>query len=243
MECECQQGRHRAPTKPLSRLVLPTLLVTLLPIAIAMGTLNVGADPATQISSVDPYAGSITIEAKPLAIPGVIATLPVATPSPAEIRGTDHTSAPNGSSYRPSESATGSPVTTSTTPALPSAPGKDQQAPTASSEPLPVGSTEAANSRCTGLNSQQNVVVACNAILSAFPEIDSVIGKAVRSGNPKSCHHRGQALDLMVNDNRLGDRIMEWVKAHKQEFGIAWTGWEVPNHFDHVHLSFNPCKG
>jgi hypothetical protein len=79
--------------------------------------------------------------------------------------------------------------------------------------------------------------------MELFPEVPSMIGKAVRSKNPRSCHHKGLALDVMVNSNALGDKVYKWALDNKNALQLGWLGWEVVNHYDHVHISFLPCKG
>jgi len=105
-------------------------------------------------------------------------------------------------------------------------------------EVAPVAVTSSA--KCKGIGVLPNVVAACNQIVAAFPELGTIGGRAARAN--ASCHPSGQALDLMVTSNALGDRISAYAKAHKAELGIALILWEVPNHFDHVHLSFAPCR-
>lgn len=80
----------------------------------------------------------------------------------------------------------------------------------------------------------------CNAVAAAFPEIRTIGGLGSRPN--ASCHPTGYALDLMVGSNALGDRVAAWARANKARLGIALILWEVPAHFDHVHLSFAPCK-
>jgi hypothetical protein len=85
-----------------------------------------------------------------------------------------------------------------------------------------------------------NAAAACNEIAAAFPEIKVIGGIGARAN--ASCHPTGHALDLMVSSNALGDRVAAYAKANKDRLGIALILWEVANHFDHVHLSFVPCK-
>ncbi len=67
-------------------------------------------------------------------------------------------------------------------------------------------------------------------------------GVASRPGNPGSDHPRGYALDFMV-DNSTGDAIEAYAEEHSEELGIKYILWEVANHYDHVHISFNDRPG
>ncbi len=67
-------------------------------------------------------------------------------------------------------------------------------------------------------------------------------GVASRPGNPSSDHPRGLALDFMV-DNSTGDALAAYADEHSAELGINYILWEVPDHYDHVHISFNSTPG
>jgi len=67
-------------------------------------------------------------------------------------------------------------------------------------------------------------------------------GVASRPGNPTSDHPRGLALDFMV-DNSTGDALAAYADEHSAELGINYILWEVPDHYDHVHISFNSTPG
>lgn len=226
------KGRHRAPSKSKAKLVLPVALVALLPSSIGLGYYYLATQTRIQVESVDPYAGTITIAAAPPA--------PTTLPAPhEEIPGTNHPTPSKGSSERPSESATGSPLSPPPTSPPPTHQEKDQEAPTASSEP-PIAKV---SSKCNNLASADSVVRACNALMVEFPDIDSMGGKGTRPENPTSCHPFGLGLDVMVSDEQLGDAISSWAHTNREKYGIAWIGWKVPDHYDHVHISFDPCKG
>lgn len=101
------------------------------------------------------------------------------------------------------------------------------------------------NSKCGTMGLQPKPRAACNQILAAFPQIKSVLGVGARAGNPTSCHPRGLAIDFIVgNDKALGDRLYAYVIARRSALGATPVVlWQVPNHYDHVHVSFDPCKG
>lgn len=67
-------------------------------------------------------------------------------------------------------------------------------------------------------------------------------GVAQRPGNPNSDHPRGLALDFTV-DNSTGDALAAYAEDHTEELGINYILWQVPDHYDHVHISFNSKPG
>ena len=78
-------------------------------------------------------------------------------------------------------------------------------------------------------------------------------------------HGKGLALDVMTYSNSAkGNQVLQWVIEHHSELNVYyvifeqkiygdWTGWRgkpmedrgdvTANHFDHVHISFNPGMG
>jgi|SRR4249920_3377834 len=101
------------------------------------------------------------------------------------------------------------------------------------------------NSKCSNIGLLPAPKAACNQILAAFPELKSVLGVGGRAGNPNSCHPKGLAIDLIVGSNKaLGDRLYAYVIARRSALGATPVVlWQVADHFDHVHVSFSPCKG
>jgi hypothetical protein len=91
----------------------------------------------------------------------------------------------------------------------------------------------------------------------AFDE-PTVLGVAGRAGT--SDHPRGRALDFMV-DRVTGDRLAACALRNREELGISYVIWRqridtgsgframadrggaTANHFDHVHVSFEPDAG
>lgn len=84
-----------------------------------------------------------------------------------------------------------------------------------------------------------------------------VFGVAGRAG--PSEHPLGLALDFMVGSKELGDGIADYVLERRALFGVKYVIWRqrinhgdgwvamedrggvTANHFDHVHVSFNPA--
>jgi hypothetical protein len=101
------------------------------------------------------------------------------------------------------------------------------------------------NPKCGSIGLQATPKAACNRVLAAFPQIISVLGVGSRAGNPASCHPNGLAIDFIVGTNKaLGDRIFAFVSANRVSLGATPVIlWQVQDHFDHVHVSFEPCKG
>lgn len=72
--------------------------------------------------------------------------------------------------------------------------------------------------------------------------VDDVGGVASRPGNSASDHPRGYALDFMV-DEETGDALAAYAEEHSEELGIKYIMWQVANHYDHVHISFDDEPG
>jgi hypothetical protein len=101
------------------------------------------------------------------------------------------------------------------------------------------------SAKCNNIGVAENVQVACNKVLAAVTGIPAVGGYGQRPGNGTSCHPQGLALDFMVYNNKaLGDRIFDYVKKNQVELGATPVIlWQVADHYDHVHVSFKPCRG
>jgi hypothetical protein len=82
-----------------------------------------------------------------------------------------------------------------------------------------------------------HVAAVGNFLKSEFG-LSDISGKAPRPDNPNSDHPRGLALDLMVPDKKTGNRLNECVLRHKDEWGVKYTIWQEPEHYNHVHISF-----
>lgn len=72
-------------------------------------------------------------------------------------------------------------------------------------------------------------------IMATYPGVQSIGG--VRS-DPLPDHPSGHAIDIMIgSDMGLGDAINADVQAHAAEFGVSYTMWRVPAHYNHVHIT------
>lgn len=168
-----------------------------------------------------------------------------------------------------SEGDVGSLLTRSTSPTTSRVPTQDQQASRSSSaapRPAPPTTTKAIpvpapqistqnqppiqsqpsqNTKCSGLGVVGYVESACNLIMANAPGATSIGGRDERAGNPNSCHPKGLALDFMVGSNTaVGNRIFQYVKANRSQLRASPVIlWQVSDHFDHVHVSFEPCTG
>ena len=72
-------------------------------------------------------------------------------------------------------------------------------------------------------------------IANTYPGVQSIGG--VRS-DPLPDHPSGHAIDIMIGwDMSLGDVISADVRSQAGRFGVAYTLWRVPNHFNHVHVT------
>jgi hypothetical protein len=131
------------------------------------------------------------------------------------------------------------PIVHRTTPPAPSPPPPPE--PPAVVEPAPPAAAPS-NPVCENLGVQPHVKRACDQITAAVPGVKVIGGRALRPRNPRSCHPLGLALDFMVYDNRaLGDRLVAYVRAHKDELGVTTILWRVTAHWNHPHVSFAPC--
>jgi hypothetical protein len=140
-------------------------------------------------------------------------------------------------------------VKTTTIPRVVSKPSRVTSSPkpkpqTVIAQPPPVPKLTS-NSKCGNIGLLPAPKAACNQVLAAFPEIKSVLGVGGRAGNPNSCHPKGLAIDFIVGTNKaLGDRLYAFVIARRSALGATPVVlWQVADHFDHVHVSFEPCKG
>lgn len=115
-------------------------------------------------------------------------------------------------------------------------------------DPCPLGTGVEA-----GLTS--DAVLVYRSVCARYPQITSYGGVRPDDGE----HGTGQALDIMVSDQALGDEIADWVRANASALGVSevlwaqhiWTversseGWRLfenrgsatANHFDHVHVT------
>jgi hypothetical protein len=82
-------------------------------------------------------------------------------------------------------------------------------------------------------------VARVGVFIKAQFNILDVYGVGERPKNPRSDHPKGLALDFMVyGDKRKGDAIRDCLQRHKSDWNITYILWQVPDHFDHVHVSF-----
>ena len=56
-----------------------------------------------------------------------------------------------------------------------------------------------------------------------------------------SQHAYGNAQDL-GGDIQLLDLVHQWILAEKTRLKARTVLWQVPNHYDHIHIDFNPKK-
>lgn len=110
----------------------------------------------------------------------------------------------------------------------------------------PAAPVIALNPRCDPLrlnNPEPQTVAGCNLVMAAVPEIPYVGGRATRPANPTSCHPKGLGLDFMVYEDRaLGDRVAQYVRDNADTLGATTILWQVDDHYDHIHVSFEPCR-
>jgi hypothetical protein len=72
-------------------------------------------------------------------------------------------------------------------------------------------------------------------VLAAYPGVQSIGG--VRADSLPD-HPSGHALDIMIGSNMsLGDAINSDILSQAGRFGVRYTMWRVPSHFNHVHVT------
>lgn len=71
-------------------------------------------------------------------------------------------------------------------------------------------------------------------VMATYPGVQSIGG--VRS-DPLPDHPSGHAIDIMISDMAVGDAINADIQSQAGRFGVAYTMWRVPDHFNHVHVT------
>ena len=72
-------------------------------------------------------------------------------------------------------------------------------------------------------------------VMANYPGVQSIGG--VRADS-RPDHPSGHALDIMIGSNMgLGDAINADVQGQSGRFGVVYTMWRVPSHFNHVHVT------
>lgn len=72
-------------------------------------------------------------------------------------------------------------------------------------------------------------------IANTYPSVQAIGG--VRA-DPIPDHPSGRAIDIMIgSDMGLGDAINADVQRQAGRFGVVYSLWRVPNHFNHVHVT------
>ena len=80
-----------------------------------------------------------------------------------------------------------------------------------------------------------NAVALMQYITATYPDVQSIGG--VRPDS-RPDHPSGHALDIMIGSNMgLGDTINADVQSQSGRFGVKYTMWRVPDHFNHVHVT------
>lgn len=74
-----------------------------------------------------------------------------------------------------------------------------------------------------------------NYVQATYPGVQSVGG--VRP-DALPDHPSGHAVDIMIGrDTLLGNQINADLLGQRARFGIVYTMWQVPGHYDHVHVT------
>lgn len=160
----------------------------------------------------------------------------------------------------PTQAAPIAPVTTSTTTvAEPPPPPPPEPVPTTTEAPPPPPPPEPkpqpkkeskpeperrASCRDFGeLNLLSHAEQATADIVAATGFKGTIGGRAERPKNPKSDHPHGLAIDLMTSNLNVGNEVVKYAKANADRLAIKYTLWQVKDHYDHVHISFERKPG
>lgn len=74
-------------------------------------------------------------------------------------------------------------------------------------------------------------------VMATYPGVQS-IGGVRQDALPD--HPSGHAIDIMVGGNTaLGNQIAADVRGQSGNFGVRYILWQVPAHYDHVHVTVN----
>ena len=90
---------------------------------------------------------------------------------------------------------------------------------------------------------QPQSVAALRAIQGQFPNIPLTSAKMGREGDPYEWHPDGRGLDLGIPKwdtaagKAMGDKVNAWILANKEALGVQGTLWQVPDHYNHIHVS------
>lgn len=60
----------------------------------------------------------------------------------------------------------------------------------------------------------------------------------IRGSDKPSEHAYGAALDIMVGNNPLGDKIYEYLMGLQDQWGFTNVLWERPDHWNHLHVGW-----
>lgn len=213
------------------------------------------------------YIRNVAYEPPPAADTPLAIAEPQDPPVPPQLRPPE----PARVTATPSRTKDAAPATTTTPKPKPSTstsktptPAPSTTKTSTSAKPTPTASAKKtaapAGSSCSrsGFGGVKPHVAAAGHHLADRFGVDTVLGVAGRSG--PSDHPLGLALDFMV-DRATGDALAAYVLDHQDELAVTYviwrqrinhgSGWSpmedrggiTANHYDHVHVSFEPTAG
>ncbi|MQA13434.1 MAG: hypothetical protein GEV09_04445 [Pseudonocardiaceae bacterium] len=240
-----KQGPQNHPTpasgrqlRAARRLAVPALCGTAV-----VGAVATGAVAAGQTTSFADTAANLAMHANPLTTGDAAErTAPppapeVSAPEPADGAAPEVQALAKGVA-RAEERARPEPVEQ---PAPPPEPDGSENEAESDSEPEDDAS---AGESCesSGFNGVASHVAEAGHHLQDKFGVDDVGGVASRPSNPDSDHPRGYALDFMV-DSSTGDAVAAYAEENSEELGVSYILWQVEDHYDHVHISFEDEPG
>lgn len=86
-----------------------------------------------------------------------------------------------------------------------------------------------------GMGLCPNAWVLAEYVRANYPGVQSIGG--VRADRLPD-HPSGHAIDIMVGGNTgLGNAIHADILGQSGNFGVKYTLWQVPAHYDHIHVT------
>ena len=88
---------------------------------------------------------------------------------------------------------------------------------------------------------EKHVAIVGNYLQKKF-DVPIVYGGGKRENNPNSDHPKGLALDFMVTDREMGNKLNKLILKHRKDWNVTYTLWWVKDHYNHVHVSFKSTE-
>jgi hypothetical protein len=67
--------------------------------------------------------------------------------------------------------------------------------------------------------------------------------RRIANSSSWSQHAWADAIDIHAPTMAYGDKVNHWLNANKGRFNLTRVLWRVANHYDHLHIDFDPDRG